>query len=651
MARLIAIDPGGWQVKVTALSGTDPEATVEGLWTQRVPHMEGERPTVADRLAALDLLLDRHPELTSGAHLSVVGWPMDRASLRSLALPFDNDEQIAQTLPFALEAEVPFDLEEMHLAWRRLAGGRLQVCLLPAGELRELLEGLAERGLDPKIALTEADALARLASEPGEVVAVVDLGDTHSTVTLARERAVIAARAVSSGVADAVAAVVDTLDCSPREARILLGDDPPDLDRAVVDADEDDDEDTGSFELAGMDGEDDAAAEAELAFEDGERWSEDGADPAFDVVDVDASVDEPTEVVSWQDAPAPLPRRSGAAATAVPEEEAEETAATAIPDEPGIEPTDGEGADEDATDPDVEVPAVPESTYDGPVVRGQLPQAAQAAVDDVLTLWIAEVRAALVALEDDAEVGTDALILTGGGALLPGLAEALSEDLGLEVRPFGDGLPEEAVSRQLAWALHDGDRVVVDLRSGDLAFRGGLDLPRAIMGYGSVALSLFVLVMLVGFTYQWWTIQRRIAQYDDSTLKLVSEVLDLPSTADARMAADLLGDEVFDNRELIEFLGDVDEAPPMMELLLQITQGFPPHPQVQVTVDSLDISGKQIQIKGQTEGYAQVDRIGASLEESGRFGSVQAEGGNRARDGGLGFTVTASRDPSGTGDL
>ncbi len=602
MARLIAIDPGAWEIQVTALSSSGDDAEVEGTWRQRVPHEPGERPSVADRLAALDLLLHHHPDLASTAHLAVVGWPMDRTTLRTLDLPFDNDDQIAQTLPFALEAEVPFDLDAMHLSWRKLGSGEVQATLVPRDELRQLLEGLASRGLDPKIAITAADALSAQATAQGEVVAIVDVGDSHATVVVARDRRTLSARALGTGVRDAAAAVANALSCTPREARILLGDDP-----------------SADPELP-------TRPDAPPAFVVDEDLEEAGEDPAFsfdgpgedDDETVEATVVDVPTLTGRQDpvdAPPPPPMRS-----------VEDRIRFPVDDEP--------------TDPSLDLEGF---------ARGGMPNAARHAVDPVLDTLVREIRASLVAAEDALGVGVDAVVLSGGGSHLEGLRDRLVDTLDLPVRgptdPSGDPAADEAVVRGLAWRLHDGGTDVTDLRSGDLAFRGGLDLPRAILGYGGIGLGLFVLTMLLGFGYQYATLSGRVADYDARTLAVIGEAIDVPDGMDARVALDLLGEVVYDNGEQVAFLGDATDAPPTVDLLYRLTKAFPPHPEVTVTVDSLDVTPEQIRIEGSTEGYAQVDRIGASLEASGRFGAVQAEGGNRSRDGRLGFSVVASRDP------
>ena len=60
-------------------------------------------PSVYDRLAAFDMLVKAVPGL-SEAHLTDAVWSSQRTSVRRLVLPFDDADQIEQTLPFAVEA-------------------------------------------------------------------------------------------------------------------------------------------------------------------------------------------------------------------------------------------------------------------------------------------------------------------------------------------------------------------------------------------------------------------------------------------------------------------------------------------------------------------------------------------------------------------
>lgn len=224
MPRLISLDLGAHSVKVATwrlpASGWSPQSPSRGqpeldeLYSQLVPQ-DGAMPSVASRLAALDALLDDHPSARPAAgDTTLLAWPANEASFHRLSLPFSDPAQIERTLPFTLETEVPFDLDEMVVAWRvtGASAGKTDVitALARRDRVREWLNGLAERGFDPLSVHIDAElygpwgamgtvVLADEAAPPSPLVAVLDVGHVHSTVSVVRDGSVVMARSVNLG--------------------------------------------------------------------------------------------------------------------------------------------------------------------------------------------------------------------------------------------------------------------------------------------------------------------------------------------------------------------------------------------------------------------------------------------------------------------
>lgn len=223
MARIISIDLGAYAVKVSVRTGTGPEDTVALEVSQRVAADVGVLPSMDDRLAALDSILRDHPDVAKGSHTTVVTWPGDLATVHRLELPFGDDAQLAQTLPFAVESEVPFDLESMAMAWRRADDGHVLVTLARRADLQGLLTGLAARGLDPRRVLPEGESLAAWAQGGADrVYAVVDVGHSKTTLVVARAGRALMSRAVSLGGRTFAGAIAASLGCTQSEAGALL---------------------------------------------------------------------------------------------------------------------------------------------------------------------------------------------------------------------------------------------------------------------------------------------------------------------------------------------------------------------------------------------------------------------------------------------
>ncbi len=271
------------------------------------------------------------------------------------------------------------------------------------------------------------------------------------------------------------------------------------------------------------------------------------------------------------------------------------------------------------------------------------------ALDGVLGTLLAEVRATLVRFEDDLGVGVDEVVLTGGSARLKDLAQWIGDDLGLPVRsaftPAGQRVPDGfAVVRAVGVGHAAGVPPLTNLRIDDLAYKGGLDNLRAVFGYGGAFVSFFLAAVVLAFTYRMFDYSSQQTDVEERVRAEVGAIAgEVPEDLASDAALGILAELVAEATEEAEFLGSTNEAPPTVDLLYQLTKAFPPHPDVKVEVDLLDITENAVKIEGTTEGFSQVDRIGESLASVGTFGRVEATPGNKDGRGRLGFTVDIDR--------
>jgi type IV pilus assembly protein PilM len=248
MPRLIALDLGSHAVKATVFnvaSRTQLELTQR--YQQPVPQ-DGVAPTFEHRLAALDALLDDTPTLKpSSSDMVLLAWPSSEAAFHRVGMPFTDKTQIERTLPFAVENEVPFELDEMVLAWR-IAEQQDQTYVLAAlarqARVAEWLAALDRRGIDPASVHVDADVfgswgggMALLVDEtptetlvrtpdglnrPAEpLVAIIDLGHLHTTISVIRNAAVQYARSINVGGWTFTRAIVEGTGLSWHEAEQL----------------------------------------------------------------------------------------------------------------------------------------------------------------------------------------------------------------------------------------------------------------------------------------------------------------------------------------------------------------------------------------------------------------------------------------------
>jgi len=238
MPRLIAVDLGSHHVKVCTYRQAGRQFVFEERHAQHVPQ-DGTPPTLEQRLVALDALLDDVPTLrASGADRVVASLPGHIAAFHRVKIPFTDPAQIEKTLPFAVENEVPFELDDMVMGWRIAAiEGQTQVltALATHDSVSDLLDGLAERGLDPASLHVDGDVYGTWASPPDDIavddptdvlegvpvaklVAVVDVGHADTVVSVVREGSVQYSRSITVAGWNFTTAIAQAMGCSWQEA-------------------------------------------------------------------------------------------------------------------------------------------------------------------------------------------------------------------------------------------------------------------------------------------------------------------------------------------------------------------------------------------------------------------------------------------------
>jgi general secretion pathway protein L len=134
--------------------------------------------------------------------------PSDRVTWRTFFLPFRDVKKIAQTVPFELESNVPFGLDEVVVDYQVLhrdrAGTTVLAALVQKDDLERHLTLLQQSGADPKIvafsALATLNTLNLVPKLPATYV-FIDFGPRATTVGLYRERELAGLRMLSRAMA------------------------------------------------------------------------------------------------------------------------------------------------------------------------------------------------------------------------------------------------------------------------------------------------------------------------------------------------------------------------------------------------------------------------------------------------------------------
>ena len=191
--RILGLDMGSHAVKAVELRQTLRELHVAQL---RALPLGDASPSLAAELRDFVQTYDLPRDF---AVASVAG---DRLSTRRLSFPFSDRKKIRAAVPFEVESQVPFELDEFFVDFEIAAEheGRTDVvaALVPRAEVALLLESLRDAAIDARVVEAEGLALANLAGffPLDGVRLLADVGHRKTTLCLCVDGRAIASRTV-----------------------------------------------------------------------------------------------------------------------------------------------------------------------------------------------------------------------------------------------------------------------------------------------------------------------------------------------------------------------------------------------------------------------------------------------------------------------
>jgi general secretion pathway protein L len=143
--RILALDPHGAQLVAVVVETSFRSYQIVGYYSEpRDPSMQLG--------AQLRTFVSRHP-MAADTVLSAL--PGDAAVYRFLDLPFRDWRKLQQTVPFELESQVPFAIDDAIVDFQVLDktadGTRVFAALAPKSRIDDHLKALSEAGLDPAV--------------------------------------------------------------------------------------------------------------------------------------------------------------------------------------------------------------------------------------------------------------------------------------------------------------------------------------------------------------------------------------------------------------------------------------------------------------------------------------------------------------------
>jgi Tfp pilus assembly PilM family ATPase len=300
---------------------------------------------------------------------------------------------------------------------------------------------------------------------------------------------------------------------------------------------------------------------------------------------------------------------------------------------------------------------IPQDGGEGPSGYSKLEPVARKAVDGAIGQLLAEIRSTLIQFEDEHRLDIGGVRLCGGGARIPELQQYLHKDLGLPVErvvdPEGDAPPPRfAASHAMAVLLAGGhDTPVVDLRTGDLSFTGGVNTLRAVLTYGTAGGVFFAIAAVAIFTFQYISLYSELGEVNERIADVVVETFpEVPrATIDSgSKAAGIMRDFTSDTVMLSEKLPPANpQEPPMVDRLYELVKAFPDHKEVPLQIDSIEMLPELITFQGETDGFAQSARLEEALKETELFKGANKDSENRTSKGKVDFKFSV---PLGQGE-
>lgn len=148
----------------------------------------------------------------------------ERISLHKLEFPFRDAKKLAAAIPFAIEGETPFDLDDIVIDWTPIGStagsSKVLVALTHRDNVSRRLSQFQAAGIQPRVLEAEGLVLGNLASlfDLRGNRLLLDLGHTKTTLCLMIDGRAVNARSIPVGGLALTQAVAEARGCSLEEA-------------------------------------------------------------------------------------------------------------------------------------------------------------------------------------------------------------------------------------------------------------------------------------------------------------------------------------------------------------------------------------------------------------------------------------------------
>lgn len=196
LKNVLGLDLGSYGVKAVEVHQTLRGFETVALRTLPRRGEEADLAELVQRFVALHHLSTDHV---------VTALRGDRISSRRLSFPFGERKKISAAVPFEVEEELPFDLDDCLIDWESVRADRsstdVVASIAPRAEVSGIVETLGAAGCPPRTLEAEGLVLGNLTAMfdlPGTRM-LIDLGHSKSTCCVLVDGRAVAARTIPVG--------------------------------------------------------------------------------------------------------------------------------------------------------------------------------------------------------------------------------------------------------------------------------------------------------------------------------------------------------------------------------------------------------------------------------------------------------------------
>ncbi len=203
MQRVIGLDIGSYSIKAVEIVNTFKSYEITNFYENVIPHIE-ELPLDIVIPACMEQLFK---ENKLEADRIITAMPGQYISSRIMSFNFSDPRKVSAAIVSEIEDAVPFNLDDMiidHQILGTMEGKTVALVVMTRKNfMRSFLEYLHRINIDPK--LVDVDSLSfynlssYIGSEPGEVIALVDVGHEKTSVCIVKDGVLRMFRSINLG--------------------------------------------------------------------------------------------------------------------------------------------------------------------------------------------------------------------------------------------------------------------------------------------------------------------------------------------------------------------------------------------------------------------------------------------------------------------